>query len=122
MIHPIPPGTRDVLPDEMRELRRLHASLLGVFERFGYGEVRTPTIEYDEVMSRGDMRSSRTAYRFFDEQGGLLALRSDMTIPIARLAATRFSEADMPLRLCYVADAYQAFSTDVRDRRLGRPL
>ena len=108
MIHPIPPGTRDVLPDEMRELRRLHGALLGVFERFGYGEVRTPTIEYDEVIARGDTSSGRAAYRFFDESGGLLTLRSDMTVPIARLASTRFSEADMPLRLCYIADAYQA--------------
>ena len=108
MIHPIPPGTRDVLPDEMRELRRLHLALIDVFERFGYGEVRTPTIEYDEVIERGDLRAGRAAYRFFDEQGGLLALRSDMTIPIARMAATRFSAADMPLRLCYIADAFQA--------------
>ena len=47
MIHPIPPGTRDILPDEMRELRRLHDSLLGVFAERGYGEVATPAIEYD---------------------------------------------------------------------------
>ena len=39
MIHPIPPGTRDVLPDEMRELRRLHLALIEVFESRGYGEV-----------------------------------------------------------------------------------
>ena len=32
MIHPIPPGTRDVLPDEMRELRRLQRALIDVFE------------------------------------------------------------------------------------------
>jgi len=108
MIHPIPPGTRDVLPDEMRELRRLHLSMVDVFERFGYGEVRTPTIEYDDVIAQGEGRAAAGAYRFFDEQGALLALRSDMTVPIARLAATRFSDADMPLRLCYVADAYRA--------------
>ena len=107
-IHPIPPGTRDVLPDEMRELRRLHVALIEVFERFGYGEVRTPTIEYDEVMARGDGRAAGSAYRFFDERGQLLALRSDMTIPIARLVATRFAEAEAPHRLCYVANAYRA--------------
>ena len=33
MTHPIPPGTRDILPDEMRELRRLEAALIDVFER-----------------------------------------------------------------------------------------
>jgi ATP phosphoribosyltransferase regulatory subunit len=108
MIHPIPPGTRDVLPDEMRELRRLHLALIGVFEERGYGEVATPAIEYDEVLARGDGRTADTAYRFFDGSGDLLALRSDMTVPIARLIATRYAKAEMPLRLCYLANAYRA--------------
>lgn len=108
MIHPIPPGTRDVLPDEMRELRRLEAALRETFERYGYGEVATPTIEYDEVLSQADGRLARAAYRFFDEQGELLALRSDMTVPIARLVATRFADVDPPHRLAYVASAYRA--------------
>jgi ATP phosphoribosyltransferase regulatory subunit len=108
MIHPIPPGTRDVLPDEMRELRKLGRGLLEVFEGRGYGEVATPTIEYDEVMARGDGRAARSSYRFFDESGELLALRSDMTVPIARLVASRFASAEPPHRLCYLASAYRA--------------
>jgi ATP phosphoribosyltransferase regulatory subunit len=108
MIHPIPPGTRDVLPDEMRELRKLHAAMLDVFEARGYGQVATPAIEYDEVLARGDGRTADSAYRFFDERGDLLALRSDMTVPIARLVASRYAEAEPPLRLCYLANAYRA--------------
>lgn len=97
-----------MLPDEMRELRRLHLALIGVFEERGYGEVATPTIEYDEVLARGDGRTADTAYRFFDGSGDLLALRSDMTVPIARLVASRYAKAEMPLRLCYLANAYRA--------------
>jgi len=108
MIHPIPPGTRDVLPDEMRELRRLHLAMIEVFEDRGYGEVSTPAIEYDEVLARGDGRTAASAYRFFDERGDLLALRSDMTVPIARLVASRYAGAEMPLRLCYLANAFRA--------------
>jgi ATP phosphoribosyltransferase regulatory subunit len=108
MIHPIPPGTRDVLPDEMRELRRLHLALIEVFEGRGFGEVSTPAIEYDEVLARGDGRVAGGAYRFFDERGDLLALRSDMTVPIARLVATRYAATPLPLRLCYLANAYRA--------------
>ena len=108
MIHPIPPGTRDILPDEMRELRALQWSLLEAFAGFGYGEVGTPTIEYDEVLARGDGRTAGAAYRFFDERGGLLALRSDMTIPIARLVAGRYLGVEPPFRLCYIAPAYRA--------------
>lgn len=108
MIHPIPPGTRDILPDEMRELRRLERALMDVFESRGYGEVATPAIEYDEVLARGDGRAAGSAYRFFDESGELLALRSDMTVPIARLVATRYASAEGPLRLCYLANAFRA--------------
>jgi ATP phosphoribosyltransferase regulatory subunit len=108
MIHPIPPGTRDVLPDEMRELRNLHRALIDVFEERGYGEVATPAIEYDEVLARGDGRSAGSGYRFFDESGDLLALRAEMTVPIARLVASRYAEAEGPVRLCYLANAFRA--------------
>src|SRR5215211_135710 len=108
MIHRIPPGTRDVLPAEMRELRRLQGALADVFERYGYGEVATPTIEYDEVLARGDERGAPVAYRFFDADGDLLAMRTDMTVPIARLVATRLTGDEPPFRLSYFANAYRA--------------
>ncbi len=110
MIHPTPPGTRDVLPEEMRELRALETSLRDAFERHGYNEVATPTIEYAEILQRGDRRYANAAYRFFDERGDLLAMRSDMTIPIARLVATRLQGEQPPFRLAYVARAYRAVS------------
>lgn len=108
MTYPIPPGTRDILPDEMRELRALSTALLATFDRFGYGEVWTPTLEYEDVLVKGDERAAGASYRLFDEHGQVLALRSDMTIPIARLVATRFSETTGPLRLCYLSHAYRA--------------
>ena len=54
MTFPIPPGTRDVLPDEMRELRALMDGLRGSLQEAGYGEVRTPTVEYENVLRQGD--------------------------------------------------------------------
>src|SRR3954447_17129323 len=110
MIHPIPPGTRDVLPEEMRRLRALKGGLIEVFEAGGYGEVATPALEYDEVLARGGGRGDHAAYRFFDEGGELLALRSEMTVPIARLVATRYSGAEPPHRFSYTAGAYRAVS------------
>ena len=61
MTHPIPPGTRDILPDEMRELRRLSLALVEAFERFGYGEVATPAIEYQEVLARAGLPGAPAA-------------------------------------------------------------
>jgi ATP phosphoribosyltransferase regulatory subunit len=92
----------------MRELRRLQSSLIEVFESSGYGEVATPTIEYHEVLARGDEGGAPAAYRFFDEGGDLLAMRTDMTIPIARLVGGRFAAAEPPFRFFYVGNAYRA--------------
>jgi ATP phosphoribosyltransferase regulatory subunit len=107
VIHPIPAGTRDVLPDEMRELRAIGERLRLAFEEAGYGEVWTPMVEYEDVLRAGDASAADAAYRMFDDQGQVLALRSDMTIPIARVVATRLAEAPDPLRLCYSAHSYR---------------
>ena len=104
-IHPIPSGTRDVLPDEMRELRDITEAVRGVFELDGYGEVWTPALEYETVLGRGG--GAPPAYRVFDDHGEVLALRTDMTVPIARLVATRYPTAEPPLRFCYFAHVYR---------------
>ena len=104
MIHPIPSGTRDVLPDEMRELRAITEKLRGVFDRLGYGEVYTPALEFETELQPAGVTSS---YRLFDEHGAVLVLRSDMTVPIARVAATRYTNVEPPLRFSYLAHAYR---------------
>jgi ATP phosphoribosyltransferase regulatory subunit len=107
MIHSIPSGTRDVLPDETREVRAITDTLRAVFERHGYGEVYTPALEYESVLARADMAEAKPAYRVFDEAGAVLVLRSDMTVPIARVVATRYSTSEPPLRFCYFAHCYR---------------
>ena len=112
----IPPGTRDVLPEEMRELRAIGDRMRACFDRAGYGEVHTPALEYEDVLRRGEERAAGARYRTFDESGAVLALRSDMTIPIARVVATRYAEAEPPLRFSYLARAWRA-----TDRGIGEP-
>jgi ATP phosphoribosyltransferase regulatory subunit len=112
--HPIPSGTRDVLPDELREVRAITEAMRAVFDSSGYGEVATPALEYEEVLTRGDPAAADPAYRLFDEHGNVLVLRSDMTIPIARVVAARYPSEPVPLRFCYVQHAYRA----VRRHRL----
>ena len=107
-MHPTPSGTRDVLPDEMREVHAVVEALRRVFADRGYGEVHTPALEYEQVLTRGDPAAADPAYKLFDEQGNVLVLRSDMTIPIARVVSTRYASAALPLRFCYVAHAYRS--------------
>jgi ATP phosphoribosyltransferase regulatory subunit len=117
MTHPIPPGTRDVLPDEMRELRAICDRMRACFEGAGYGEIHTPALEYEEVLRRGEERAAGARYRTFDEQGNVLALRSDMTIPTARVVATRYRDVEPPMRFCYFARAWRAVERGVGEPR-----
>jgi ATP phosphoribosyltransferase regulatory subunit len=70
-------------------------------------EIYTPALEYEGTFERAGMTSTRPAYRMFDEHGNVLVLRSDMTVPIARLTATRYAHAAPPFRFSYVAHAYR---------------
>jgi ATP phosphoribosyltransferase regulatory subunit len=114
LVDRIPSGTRDVLPDEMRELRAMTDRIRDVFEAAGYGEVYTPALEYETTFAGENRQAThasawgaRPAYRVFDEQGNVLVLRPDMTVPIARLVATRYAHAEPPFRFCYFAHAYR---------------
>src|ERR1700749_146539 len=87
------PGTQDLLFDAARRLRRCEAALLQVFEKAGYAEVIPPSVEAADVFGA-------EAFRALDRSGRLLALRSDFTAQVARIAATRLAGVS-PLRLHY---------------------
>ena len=92
----------------MRELRAITDAILRVFTAEGYGEVATPSLEHESVLARGGAGGPLPAYRVVDDHGAVLALRSDMTVPIARVVATRYASAEPPLRFCYLANAFRS--------------
>ena len=64
--------------------------------------------EYAETYharTSGELESE--AYRFLDRDGSTLALRADMTIPVARLVATRLHDWPMPQRFCYAGSVFR---------------
>lgn len=102
---PLPAGVRDVLPVEAAELRALGDALAGAFRAFGYREVMTPLIEMEDVLDRAEEDGLGRAYRLFDDDGRVMVLRPDLTIPIARLVATRMGDHPDPVRVSYNARA-----------------
>ncbi len=87
------PGTQDLLFEAARRLRKCEAALCGVFEKAGYAEVVPPAVEAADVFGQ-------EAFRALDRSGKLVALRSDFTAQVARIAATRLAGVS-PLRLYY---------------------
>ncbi len=104
----IPRGLRDILPVEARERRDIERTLRELFYLWGYGEVISPTFEFYEQLAT-DAGESITGdmLRFFDRDTNLLALRPEMTIPIARLAAMRLKAIKGPHRLFYIANVFR---------------
>ncbi|MEI6447687.1 MAG: ATP phosphoribosyltransferase regulatory subunit, partial [Actinomycetes bacterium] len=88
------------------ELRNLTRAMIDRLDSAGYGEVRTPSVEYERSMPGSEL-GPEPAYRLIDEHGDSLVLRSDMTLPIARIATTRYSGQHGPLRLCYLARSWR---------------
>ncbi len=104
-----PIGVGDLLPEQAEIKRVVERKIEKVFESYAYRTVESPMFEYIEVFSDEKMGSisPKEMFRFFDNDGHTLALRSDMTPPIARMAATEFNEESMPLRLCYYGNAFR---------------
>lgn len=97
-----------MLLTEAAERRAVARSVGDVFEAWGYGFVETPVVEEYATLEAGAGGSLEgTAFRLFDVDGTLLALRPEMTLPIARVVASRLVAQPGPHRLCYVADVFR---------------
>ena len=103
----IPSGVRDWLPQEFAFKREVEERIREVFRSWSYSEVSTPTFELHEALERGLGQLMAETFRFTDPNGAALALRTELTTPIARLVAARLRHATLPLRLCYVANAFR---------------
>ncbi|MDW7675593.1 MAG: ATP phosphoribosyltransferase regulatory subunit, partial [Bacillota bacterium] len=104
----VPPGVKDFLPKEAAQKRKLETRFAEVFDQWGYEEIVTPTFEYDKslIIDAGESVAEQL-YRFFDRDGKILALRPDMTTPIARVVATRLCQMPVPQRLFYLANVFR---------------
>jgi histidyl-tRNA synthetase len=79
-------GTRDLLPAELLPRNDLLKTLVSVFERFGFAPVETPAMEYlDILLGKYGVEGEKLIYRLAYEEGKTLALRYDLTVPLARL-------------------------------------
>ena len=95
-----PEGTKDCLFAECAAQMDVRERLTRVFESYAYAPVMTPHLEFQDLFLRPSAEwLAERLYHATDSAGHLLALRPDNTLPIARVAATRLREAELPLRL-----------------------
>ncbi|MBU2340376.1 MAG: ATP phosphoribosyltransferase regulatory subunit [Alphaproteobacteria bacterium] len=99
----LPEGLEDRLPREAAAATRAMRAILSAMDAQGYDRVRPPLIEFERSLAgRMEGVHTRRMVRFTDPVSlRTLALRSDMTVQVGRIAATRMAGAPRPLRLCY---------------------
>ena len=100
-------GFRDVLPAEAAERERVTRAIADTFASWGYGLVETPVAEDLAALEAAAGPLEGTAFRLIDLDGRLLALRPDMTVPIARLVASRLRDVAGPHRFRYAAEVFR---------------
>jgi len=115
-------GTRDLSPEEMTKFRLIERVFKSCCLKWGYGEVRTPTLEYLHLFtSTGTLTPSRLnkVYSFLDWDGWSgerVVLRPDGTIPVARLYIDNMEKEKQLAKLFYVANIFMFEETGKETR------
>ncbi|MGI6220772.1 MAG: ATP phosphoribosyltransferase regulatory subunit [Coriobacteriales bacterium] len=87
-----PRGFKDVLPKEARIREELGKRVMGVMDLWGYDPIETPSLEVLDVLEQGSTLDSST-FKLFDGDNNLLVMRPDVTLPIARMVASRLASS-----------------------------
>jgi ATP phosphoribosyltransferase regulatory subunit len=111
-----PLGMRDTLPELYEKKHHVRSLLEDTIERWGYQFIETPTLEYYETVGTASAIPDQQLFKLLDKDGHTLVLRPDLTAPIARVAASKLLQEDLPLRLAYSANVFRA-----QQREGGRP-
>jgi ATP phosphoribosyltransferase regulatory subunit len=103
-----PEGVQDILFDECFTKRNIEQKIRELFRLSGYFEIETPTVEfYDTFSAESDLTPQETMFKFFDQQGRILVLRPEATIPVARIAATKLKDVRYPLKFSYIGNMFR---------------
>lgn len=103
-----PRGTRDFLSKEMRQRKYVENTLRIVFENYGYGEIKTPIFE-DLILftKKSGEAIKEEIYHFKDKGNRDLALRPELTAPVARLYLNELQRQAKPIKMYYFGSCFR---------------
>ena len=103
-----PEGLKDMLYEECTAKAEIERVITDLFTMRGYSRAITPTVEYYDLFD-DDMLGipQEQMYKLTSVSGRIMALRPDMTIPIARLVSTRLKDVPAPIRLYYTENIFK---------------
>ena len=89
-----PKGFGDIFPDEAAKRRKMFNAVIPILEKYGFQALETPTVEFAETLLGKYGEDEKLIYQFEDKGGRKLALRYDLTVPLARFVANNLGLLD----------------------------
>lgn len=104
-------GFRDYLPEAMAAREKVIEVARSVYRSFGFAPIDTPALEYSDILlGKGGDESDRQMYRFEDQGGRDVALRFDLTVPLARFVAQHVGILGTPFKRYHVGPVWRGES------------
>jgi histidyl-tRNA synthetase len=100
-------GFRDYLPQEQAARRKIINKIAEVFERFGFSPMDTPALEQYDLLAGKIGEDEKLIYKFEDLGGREVALRYDLTVPLARVVANN-ADLPKPFKRYQIANVWRA--------------
>ncbi|MEI7777582.1 MAG: histidine--tRNA ligase [bacterium] len=104
-------GFRDFLPEKQIARQRFIDTIKKSYELFGFDPLETPALEYADILTgKYGEEGDKLMYRFKDNGDRDVALRYDLTIPLARVAA-QYGEIKKPFKRYQISPVWRAENT-----------
>lgn len=101
-------GFRDFLPSQMMAREHLIDTARRVYRNYGFAPIDTPALEYAEILlGKGGDESDKQVFRFTDQGDRDVAMRFDLTVPLARYAAQHIQELGTPFRRYHIGPVWR---------------
>jgi histidyl-tRNA synthetase len=101
-------GFNDYLPQQMAVRQHLLKIIQEVYESYGFEQLNTPTLEYaDVLLGKYGQEADKLVYRFNDLGGRDVAMRYDLTVPLARVAA-QYQDLVKPFKRYQIQPVWRA--------------
>ncbi|OGE79845.1 MAG: histidine--tRNA ligase [Candidatus Doudnabacteria bacterium RIFCSPLOWO2_01_FULL_48_57] len=105
-------GFRDFLPGQALAREEVFKKIRAVFQKYGFLPLETPVLEYKEILSgKYGEESEKLMYQFKDRGERDVAMRYDLTVPLARVVAQYQNDLAMPFKRYQIAPVWRADNT-----------
>ncbi len=105
-------GFRDYLPAVMIPRERLIETARRVYRSYGFSPIDTPALEHEDILiGKGGGETDKQMYRFEDSGGRRVAMRFDLTVPLARFVAQHFNALGTPFKRYHIATVWRGENT-----------